>query len=119
MKLPICVWSGSFVMLVSSVCIAQSSRPQITNSLGMSLVLIPAGEFVMGSTSEQSEAMLRRMKEQGVHEWYQHSPPSEVPPHRVRITTPFYMGAYEVRVADFTKFFEVTAYRTDAERDGN
>src|SRR5687768_386662 len=114
-RLILCSWLAT---LLTSVNFAQSNRTQITNSIGMRLTLIPAGEFVMGSTVEESEAMLRRMKEKGVHEWYQQRPPGEVPQHRVRITRPFYLGTYEVRVADFKKFFEATAHRTDAERDG-
>ncbi len=107
-----------FAGLLASACLAQPERPHMTNSIGMRLVLVPAGEFVMGSSVEESDLMLRRMKEKGVHDWYRQSPPSEIPQHRVRLTRPFYLGAYEVRLADFRKFFEATAYRTDAERDG-
>jgi formylglycine-generating enzyme required for sulfatase activity len=51
----------------------------ITNSIGMKLVLIPAGEFLMGSPDTDKEALDR-----------------EKPQHRVRITRPFYLGATEV-----------------------
>ena len=51
----------------------------ITNSMGMKLVLIPAGEFLMGSP--ESEA----------NPYHQ-----EGPQHRIRITQPFYLGAHEV-----------------------
>jgi formylglycine-generating enzyme required for sulfatase activity len=52
---------------------------QMTNSIGMKLVLIPAGEFQMGS------------------------PDSEKPQHRVRITKPFYLSVYEVTQAQYEK----------------
>jgi formylglycine-generating enzyme required for sulfatase activity len=48
----------------------------ITNTLGMKLVLIPAGEFLMGSDKDADA--------------------DEKPPHRVRITRAFYLGANEV-----------------------
>jgi formylglycine-generating enzyme required for sulfatase activity len=51
----------------------------ITNSIGMKLVLIPAGEFLMGSPDSDKDAE-----------------PQEKPQHRVRITRPFYLGATEV-----------------------
>jgi formylglycine-generating enzyme required for sulfatase activity len=51
----------------------------ITNSLGMNLVLIPAGEFLMGSPDSDADAR-----------------DNEKPQHRVRITRPFYLGATAV-----------------------
>ena len=51
----------------------------ITNSIGMKLVLIPAGEFLMGSPDSDKDAQA-----------------DEKPQHRVRITRPFYLGATEV-----------------------
>jgi formylglycine-generating enzyme required for sulfatase activity len=53
--------------------------PQITNTIGMKLVLIPAGDFLMGSPASDSDAR-----------------DDERPQHPVRITQPFYLGATEV-----------------------
>ena len=47
--------------------------PAVTNSIGMKLVLIPAGEFWMGSPASDTTAGRE-----------------EKPRHRVRITRPFY-----------------------------
>ena len=57
---------------------------EITNSLGMKLALIPAGEFLMGSTDEDKDAL-----------------DNEKPQHRVRITRPFYLGVYEVSQQEY------------------
>ncbi len=51
----------------------------ITNSIGVKLVLIPAGEFMMGAPQNNAD----RIADSG-------------PQHRVRITKPFYLGLYEV-----------------------
>lgn len=51
----------------------------VTNSIGMKLVVIPAGEFQMGSSKAADE----------------HAADNEEPRHRVRITRPFYMAATE------------------------
>src|SRR5262249_9559980 len=51
----------------------------ITNSIGMKLALIPAGEFLMGSPDSDMDAF-----------------DVEKPQHRVRITRPFYLGTTEL-----------------------
>ena len=71
------------------------------DSLGMKLVLVPAGAFLMGSPPGDPDP-----RENGA------------PAHRVTITRPFYLGAHEVTVGQFRAFVEATGYRTDAERDG-
>jgi formylglycine-generating enzyme required for sulfatase activity len=55
----------------------------ITNSIGMKLVLIPAGKFLMGSPADEAE------REEG-----------EVQ-HEVTITRPFYMGMYPVTQREY------------------
>jgi formylglycine-generating enzyme required for sulfatase activity len=70
----------------------------ITNSIGMKLVLIPAGEFLMGSPDEDREAR-----------------DDEKPQHRVRITRPFYLGTTEVTRGQFRRFVDETGYRTEAD----
>ena len=58
----------------------------------LTLVLIPAGEFLMGSaeTSEELARLYSRFK--AVAKQFD----DEHPQHRVRITKPFWMGKYEV-----------------------
>ncbi len=58
----------------------------LTNSIDMKLVLIPAGEFMMGSPNDE--------------EWRWED---EVPQHRVRITMPFYLGMYQVTQAEYER----------------
>ncbi len=65
---------------------------ETTNSLGMKLMLIPPGQFDMGMTEGEPTG------------------------RTVRITKPFYMGVFEVTVAQFREFVNATGHRTDAER---
>ncbi len=57
---------------------------ETTNSIGMKLVLIPPGEFMMGSPEDE--------KDRGA---------AEGPQHRVRITKPFYLGVYTVTQEEY------------------
>jgi len=80
--------------------LAPLSEASKVNSLGMALVSIPAGEFVMGSSALEHGHVA-----------------NEAPPHRVRISRPFEIGAHEVTNAQFEAFVEATGYLTEAERD--
>ena len=73
---------------------------EIKNSLGMRLVYIPPGKFLMGS----SESEVSRDKQEVQHE--------------VELTKEFYLGVHEVTVGQFKQFVRETKYQTDAERDG-
>ncbi len=59
---------------------------EIANSIGMKLVLIPPGEFTMGSPKELIE---EELKAHGDDQGYKERLPGEGPQHRVRITKPF------------------------------
>lgn len=70
-----------------------SSPVRVSSSMGIELVLIPAGEFLMGASQSDSAASS-----------------SERPQHSVRISKPFYMGTHEVTVAQFRRFIKSTGY---------
>ncbi len=89
------------------------------NPVGMMLVLIPPGEFLMGSTDEQVAAALKVAEEvkadQPTKDRIQKD---ERPQHRVVITKPLLMSATEVTVGQFRKFIEASKYVTEAEQYG-
>ncbi len=66
--------------------------------IDMTLVRVPAGEFLMGSPAGDTGAL-----------------PNEFPRHAVQITRSFYLGEKEVTVGQFRKFVEATGYKTSAE----
>ena len=77
-----------------------------TNTLGMSLVLIPPGEFMMGGSRELREetaawADTKRQLPAGVERTRIEI--DEQPQHRVRLTQPFRIGATEVTVGQFRR----------------
>lgn len=71
--------------------------PVVRTSVGLELLLVPPGQFLMGS-------------EEG--------PPNERPAHRVQITRPYYLGRTEVTQAQFARFVAETGHVTTAERTG-
>jgi formylglycine-generating enzyme required for sulfatase activity len=71
---------------------AERRRPapapkEVTNSIGMKLVLIPKGKFLMGSPKDEAD---REPFDKGSEEQ-----------HEVEISRPFYLGAHEVTQGQF------------------
>jgi uncharacterized protein (TIGR02996 family) len=58
--------------------------PELTNSIGLRMVLIPPGTFVMGSSPEEESFL-----------------PEEGPQHEVEITRPFYLGVFPVTQGEY------------------
>jgi formylglycine-generating enzyme required for sulfatase activity len=100
------------LFVIPLLALAQPST--ITTPTGLNLVLIPAGEFLMGGV-EPAESLAQTYSRY-------HRPATyfadEYPQHRVRISRPFYMGQTEVTIAQFRQFTTETGYRTEAEIDG-
>lgn len=65
---------------------------------GIALVLIPAGEFQMGSPAGEADRLGNERQ------------------HRRIISKPFYLGEIEVTVGQFRRFVRAANYQTDAER---
>jgi formylglycine-generating enzyme required for sulfatase activity len=87
------------------------------NQLGMSMVLIHAGTFKMGSTKAEQDAVVKSVDPK-FRQFTGECLAAEGPQHLVRISRPFYMSAHPVTVGQFRVFAEEAHYKTDAERDG-
>jgi len=68
---------------------------------GPELVVVPVGEFAMGSPDSEPGRSA-----------------TEGPVHTVRIIRPFAAARYEVSVGEFRRFASEAAYRSDVERSG-
>jgi len=108
MKFSRLVWSAAVVCLFP---VLSPAAERITNSIGMRLVLIPAGEFQMGADADPSDTL--NVFPYASRKWLE----GETPRHRVRITRAFYMGECETRLTDFVKFCHAAKYKIEAERD--
>jgi serine/threonine protein kinase/formylglycine-generating enzyme required for sulfatase activity len=87
------------------------------NDVQLTMVLIPPGEFLMGTNgievgklieerkAEKADANTLLLKMEG-------------PQHFVRITKPFWLSKYEFTTGQFRQFVESTGYQTDAETNG-
>jgi serine/threonine protein kinase/formylglycine-generating enzyme required for sulfatase activity len=87
-------WSGHLGIPVEQV-----------NSIGMKLVLVPPGEFVMGTAPPEANAAAQPFG-------------NESPPHPVRITRPFLLGACEVTQEQFRRVMGRNPSRFSAENEG-
>ena len=109
------------LVLVLAGCASQPGTPppqsvgSITNSLGMRLVLVPSGEFLMGN----DESIISLQKDFPLMETRRlENLRDEAPAHRVRITHNFYMGQTEVTVGQFRRFVQASGYVPESIADG-
>ena len=113
------------IVLFAMVGIALSEEPEQTRKeiavdlgggVNLKMVLVPAGEFTMGSgeSAEGTAAFFNKTygEDATKAEWFK----DECPQHRVRITKPFYMGMYHVTRGQFRQFVADTGYKTDSEK---
>ena len=71
---------------------------EVTDPLGIKLVLIPPGEFLMGAAAGEKAT------------------DEEKPQHKVRITRGFRLSACEITRGQFAKFLRESGYKTQAEQ---
>jgi formylglycine-generating enzyme required for sulfatase activity len=86
-------------LVVFSVCAEKA--PPYTNSIGMKMMLIPDGTFIMGEQQRIStqEYDFASYLESG--DW------DEKPLHQVTISNPFYISETEITIALFEKYSRV------------
>jgi len=86
----------------------------IENVLGMKFVLVPAGEFLMGS-AESPQTLAAAYPQLDPKRFLDLA--DEGPVHSVRITRPFYLGRHEVTVGQFKTFLQASGQRPESEAD--
>jgi Uncharacterized conserved protein len=76
------------------------------------MVLVPAGEFIMGSDKDEIDRWL-----QGRTDVRREFFDEDIPRHRVYLDA-FYIDKYEVTNVRFQQFVQATGHRTHAKREG-
>ncbi len=89
---------------------------EFANDLGMTFRLIPPGEFLMGSTTDEVDKLTRELEQSGAGEFDVFVARTSGPRHLVRISQPFYLGQSEVTVEQYRRFIEATDYVGSAEQ---
>jgi serine/threonine protein kinase/formylglycine-generating enzyme required for sulfatase activity len=85
---------------------------ELTNSAGVTLRLIPAGEFSMGLALDEINDILKRPHQDGLDKGLlEFVTRSNGPQHKVRVTRPFYIGTTEVTVGQFRQFMKETSFQ--------
>jgi formylglycine-generating enzyme required for sulfatase activity len=101
------------LLLTSLVVLATAGMPakmpnakDYANSIGMRLVRIEAGDFLMGiaRTPLPPSVAGRYGTSQTLASWRLSGDFDERPAHRVKISRPFYLGAFEVTNAQYEQF---------------
>src|SRR5262245_35178785 len=96
-----------------AACLSEATKadgplPIVHNSIGMALVKVPAGEFLMGGQEDEARLIAdfpEMKREPGYFA-------GEYPQHRVRISHDLLVGQFEVKFGEFRQFVEATGYRT-------
>jgi formylglycine-generating enzyme required for sulfatase activity len=100
---------------LSSVVDSSGKREITTNGIGMKLVRIPPGDYMMGSPKREMDWLritFKKIWREGHKQWFQ----DELPLHPVRITKAFHISATQITVGQFRQFVKETNYKTDAEK---
>ncbi len=117
-----CVIWSVMLLVMAGTALGEAKEPpkELAVDLGkgvkMEMVLIPAGEFKMGSgeSAEDTAAFFNKIR--GENLLGANLFKDEHPQHRVRITRPFYLGTYHVTRGQFRQFVEDSGYKTDSEK---
>jgi formylglycine-generating enzyme required for sulfatase activity len=108
-------WLLAHVGLITKVALAQATEPVVEeNTLGLKLVKIPAGEFLMGS-DETTESLAKTFEQ---YEKRRFQLADEAPVHKVRITKSFWLGQTEITRGQFRKYLELSQHKPDSITDG-
>ena len=109
-KIALCVLSVAFCFSAIAVEKGNVAEPapkvDKIGKDGAPMVLIPAGEFQMGTDPSEIPALVQQYKQHGAKaSWFE----DETPRHTVYVDA-FYMDIYEVTNAQYKKFMDTTGH---------
>jgi WD40 repeat protein/formylglycine-generating enzyme required for sulfatase activity len=91
-------------------------KDKLGKDVTLKMVLIPPGEFMMGTSDEVIQSLLQKAMGTNDEEWYRTHLPREKPQHKVILTHAVYMSKYELTRSQFRQFIKETGYLTEAEK---
>ncbi len=91
------------VCLVFSMGACAVTNPHLPGDSDSDMVLVPAGEFMMGTSEEEIPYLAKLYDERA--KWFKR----EVPKHKVYVDA-FYIDKYEITNANFKKFMKAGGY---------
>ena len=107
------------IELAKAYPLPQQAGKEITGKDGVAMVLVPGGQFWMGSSANDVDRAIEDCKTQLKKDeptcrgWFA----PEQPRHQVTLDA-FYLDQYEVTNRLFDKFVKTTGYQTTAEKEG-
>ncbi|MAX24930.1 MAG: hypothetical protein CMJ19_10540 [Phycisphaeraceae bacterium] len=119
MMLLIIVFGVTFIREIEQPKDQTSPAPQsapltdqtLTNSLGMTLIRLEPGRFMMGSGLSTEQLLTKFGRTTSGYK-------DEFPQHEVHLTQPFYLAATHVTRKQFAQFINATQYQTTAQQIG-
>jgi len=103
---------GNGGVIVEQV-ITRKAGDRWTDPLGVPMVYVPAGEFLMGSTQQQVNEAFEQGKKENKDakiEWYS----DQMPQHRQSVAAPFWLDLTPVTNSEYARFTEAGGYRNAA-----
>ena len=104
------LWGLSILTIIIALfgCKKELTKEIIHEKDGSVMVLIPAGDFIMGSSDEQVERYVKQFNWD--YNWYE----DERPEHTVYLDA-YYINKYEVTNAQYKKFIDETGHSVPTE----
>lgn len=108
-------YCNRLLLLLLAMLLSACAAPEMKNSLGMTLVRVPAGSFNMGNDEsvESLAAAYPQLERKRLVDLK-----DEAPVHRVRIAHGFFLGKTEVTVGQFQRFLDASGYVPESIADG-
>ncbi len=104
-----CLLFAIFAVVIGVMCCEDREFKEIIGKDGAPMVLIPAGEFEMGTDPAEIPELVKLAKESGDDEAEASAFEHETPRHKVYVDA-FYIDKHEVTNAQYRKFVQATGH---------